>query len=162
MHIDGVYLLLHHFNFQDVEVGRTSQNHCRRLAETLLELVNKLIKENRVTFDGIAETSVDDISDDAVEAYRQLVKEMFANKVIHWGRVTVFFALAIFFIDRFTLNRDDEATNLMSEYFSNWMEERQSKLRWKNVYFYAGLTCAVLSVKLIKATMASHFFHFSC
>ena len=96
---------------------------------TLSELVNKVIAENRFTFDGIAETQVDDASDDAVEVYRRLVKEMFADRVIHWGRVTVFFALTIFFRDRFTLILDDEAKNLMSEYFFNWMEERQSTLR---------------------------------
>ena len=128
---------------------------------TLLELVQKVIAENRVTFDGIAETLVDDASDDAVEVYRRLVKEMFADRVIHWGRVTVFFALTIFFRDRFTLNLDEEATNLMSEYFPDWMEERQSTLRWKSARFYAGLACAVLSVKLIKATMLSHLFHSS-
>ena len=36
---------------------------------TLLELVHKVIAENRVTFDGIAETLVDDARDDAVEVY---------------------------------------------------------------------------------------------
>ena len=53
------------------------------LKRTLLEFVHKVIAENRVTFDGIAETLVDDVSDDAVEVYRRLVKEMFADKVIH-------------------------------------------------------------------------------
>ena len=129
------------------------------------ELVHKVIVENRVTFDGIAETLVDDASDDvffdAVKVYRRIVKEMFADRVIHWGRVTVFFALTIFFRDRFTLNLDDEPTNLMSKYFPDWMEERQSTLRWKSVRFYTGLACAVLSVKLIKATMPSHLFHSS-
>ena len=37
---------------------------------TLLELVHKVIAENRVTFEGITETLVDDASDDAVEVYR--------------------------------------------------------------------------------------------
>ena len=50
---------------------------------TLLELVHKVIAENRVTFDGIAETLVDDASNDAVEVYRRLGKEMFAERVIH-------------------------------------------------------------------------------
>ena len=129
---------------------------------TLLELANKVIAENRLTFDGIAETLVDDVSSNAVEVYRRLVKEMFADKVVHWGRVIVFIALTIFFRDRFNLNLDYEATNLMTEYFPDWIEERQSTLRWKSTHFYAGLACAVLSVKLIKATMLSHFFHSSC
>ena len=128
---------------------------------TLLELANIVIAENRVTFDGIAETLVDDVSSNTVEVYRRLVKEMFADRVVHWGRITVFFALTIFFRDRFNLNLDDEATNLMTEYFPDWIEERQSTLRWKSARFYAGLACAVLSVKLIKATMLSHFFHSS-
>ena len=63
---------------------------------TLSELVHKVITKNRVTFDGIAETLVDDAGDDATEVYRRLVKEMFADRVIHWGRVTVFFALLEF------------------------------------------------------------------
>ena len=46
---------------------------------TLLELAFKVIAENRVTFDGIAEILVDDASDDAVEVYRRLVKEIFAD-----------------------------------------------------------------------------------
>ena len=50
---------------------------------TLSELVHKVIAENRVTFDGIAEILVDDASDDAMEVYRRLVKEMFADRVIH-------------------------------------------------------------------------------
>ena len=128
---------------------------------TLLELVNKVIAENRVTFDDIAENLVDDAGDDATEMYRRLVKEMFADRVVHWGRVNVFFALTIFFRDRFTLNFDDEATNLMTEYFPDWMEERKSTLRWKSACFYAGLACAVLSVKFIEATMLSHFFYSS-
>ena len=127
---------------------------------TLLELVNKVIAENRVTFNGIAETLVDDVSGDAVEVYKRLIREMFAP-VIHWGRVTIFFTFTIFFTDRFTLNLDDEATNLMSEYFPYWMEERQSMFRWKSARFYAGLACAVLSVKLINATIPSHLFHSS-
>ena len=128
---------------------------------TLLELANKVIAENRVTFDDIAENLVDDTGDDATEVYRRLVKEMFADRVVHWGRVIVFLAISIFFRDRFNLNLDDEATNLMMEYFPDWIEERQSTLRWKSARFYAGLACAVLSVKLIKATMLSHFFHSS-
>ena len=48
----------------------------------------------------------------------------------------------------------------MSGYFPGWIEERQSTLRCKNAYFYAGLACAVLSIKLIKATMLSNFFSF--
>ena len=131
------------------------------LQRTLSELVHKVIAENRVTFDSIAETLVDDTGDDATEVYRRLVKEIFAERVIHWGRVTVFVALTIFFRDRFTLNLDDEATNVMSEYFPDWMEERQSTLRWKSARFYAGLACAVFSVKLIEATMLSHLFHSS-
>ena len=87
------------------------------LQRILSELVHKVIAENRVTFDSIAETLVDDTGDDATEVYRRLVKEIFAERVIHWGRVTAFFALTIFFRDRFTLNLDDEATNVMSEYF---------------------------------------------
>ena len=138
------------------EILKVAQSDSQR---TLSELVHKVIAENRVTFDGIVENSVDGASDDAIEVYRRLVKEMFADRVIHWGRVTVFFALTIFFRDRFTLNLDDEAKNLMSEYFIDWMEERQSTLRWKSARFYAGLACAALSVKLIKATMLSHFFH---
>ena len=63
---------------------------------TLSELVHKIIVENRVIFDGIAQTLVDDASDDATEVYRRLVKEIFADRVIHWGRVTVFFTLTIF------------------------------------------------------------------
>ena len=42
--------------------------------------MNKAIAKNRVTFDSIAETLVDDFSVDAVEVYRQLVKEMFATE----------------------------------------------------------------------------------
>ena len=95
------------------------------LQRTLLELVNKVIEENRVTFDGIAETLVDDVSDDAGEVFSRLVKEMFTDKVVRWGRVTVFIALTIFFGDRFSLNLDDEATNLMAEYFSTgWKSDR--------------------------------------
>ena len=84
---------------------------------TLLELVNKVIAENRVIFDGIAEILVDDVSGDAEDACRRLVREIFADRVVHWGRVTIFLALSIFFRDRFNLNLDDEATNFMSEYF---------------------------------------------
>ena len=118
------------------------------LQRTLLKLVNKVITENRVTFDGIAETLVDDISGNAVEVYRRLVREMFAGRVGHLGRVTVFLALSIFFRVCFNLYRDDEVANFMSEYFLDWIEDRQSTLRWKIARFYAGLACAVLSVKL--------------
>ena len=86
---------------------------------------------------------------------------MLADGVVHWGRVTVFFAISIFFRDRFNLNLDNEVTNLMSEYFSDWMEEQQSTLRWKSARFYAELACEVLSVKLIKATMLFYLFHSS-
>ena len=50
---------------------------------TFLELVKKVIEENRVTFNDIAEILVDDVSDDAVEVYRRLVKNIFAKKVVH-------------------------------------------------------------------------------
>ena len=123
---------------------------------TLLELVNKVIAENRITFDDIAETLV---VDDATEVYKRLVREMFADGVVHWGRVTVFFALSIFFRERFNLNLDDEAINLMTEYFPDWMEERKCTFRWKCARAYALFACAVISVKLIKATMLSHLFH---
>ena len=83
---------------------------------------------------------------------------MFTDKVIHLGRAPVFFALKIFFRNRFNLDLEDEATNLMSEYFPDWENKRQSTLLWNNAYFYAELLCAVLSVKFIKATMLSHFF----
>ena len=86
---------------------------------------------------------------------------MFADGVANWGRISVFFALSIFFRDRFNLYLDDEATNLMTLYFPNWIKEQQSTLRWKSARFYAGLACAVISVKLIKATLLSHFFHSS-
>ena len=46
----------------------------------------------------------------------------------------------------------------MSEYFPDCMEKYQSTLHWINAFFYAGLACAVLSVKLIKAMIQSHFF----
>ena len=68
---------------------------------TLRALVNRIIKERCVNFDGIAETLIDDVSDDAGKVYRRLVKEMFAERVIHWGRVTDSFAYTIFFRDRF-------------------------------------------------------------
>ena len=106
---------------------------------TLLELANKVIAENRVTFDGIAETLVDDVSSNAVEVYRRLVREMFADRVVHCGRVIVFLAISIFFRDRFNLNLVDEATNLMTKYFPDWIEERQSTLRWKSVRFMQDL-----------------------
>lgn len=128
---------------------------------TLLELANKVIEENRVTFDGIAETLVDSDDCNAVEVYKRLVGEMFADRIVHWGRITVFFALTIFFRDRFNLNLDDEATTLMSEHFPGWIEEQQSAFRWNRSRFYVALICAVLSVKLIKAMILSHLFHSS-
>ena len=130
--------------------------------KTLSELVSKVIDENHATFVGITETLVDNFSGGAVEVLRRLVTKIFADKVVHWSRVTVFFILTIFFIDRFNLNLDDVATNLMIEYFPDWMEEHQSTFRWKNGYFYAGLVCAVFFVKLVKTTKLSHFFHSSC
>ena len=42
---------------------------------TLPELVDKVINENRVTLRGIAEILVDDVSGDAGEANRRLVRE---------------------------------------------------------------------------------------
>ena len=121
-----------------------------------------VIAENRVTFDGIAETLVDDVSGNAVEVYRQLVRETFADRVVHWDRLTFFLALSIFLRNRFNLNLDDEVTNFLSEYFPDWIEDRHNTLRWKSARFYAGLARVVLFVKLKKTTMLSHFFHSAC
>ena len=129
---------------------------------SLYELANKVIEENRLTFDCIAETLVDDDNSNIKEVYRRLVREMFCDGVIHKGRIIVFFALTIFIRDRFNLNIDEEAENLMMEYFPDWIEKQQSVKRWESIKFYVGLACAVFSVKLIKAIMHSNFFHYSC
>ena len=129
--------------------------------DNLLGLVSKVLAENRDTFDDIAKTVFEDVNGNAIEVYKRLVREMFADGVVYWGRISVFFALSIFFRDRFNLYLDDEATNLMTLYIPNWIKEQQSTLRWKSACFYAGLACAVISVKLIKATLLSHFFHSS-
>ena len=73
---------------------------------------------------------------------------MFSNGIVHWGREIIFFALTIFIRDHFSLNLDEEAGNLMTEYFLGWIEERSSKKNWKSIQFYVGLACAVFSVNL--------------
>ena len=127
---------------------------------SLFELASEVIEENRVTFDGIAETVVNDDNGNIKEVYRRLVKELFSDGVIHKGRVIVFLALKIFIRDRFSSNIDEEAGKLMIEHFPGWIEERQSIKSWNSIQFYVGLACAVFSIKLIKAIMLSHFFSF--
>ena len=129
---------------------------------SLFEFASEVIEENRVTFDGIAETVVNDDNGNIKDVYRRLVKEMFSDGVIHNGRVIVFLALTIFSRDRFSLNIDEEAGKLMIEHFPGWIKERQSIKSWKSIQFYVGLACAVFSIKLIKAIMLSHLFHSSC
>ena len=120
---------------------------------SLFELANEVIKENRVTFDGIAETVVNDDNGNIKEVYRRLVREIFSDSVIYKGRVTVFFALTIFIKDRFSLNIDEEAGKLIIEHFPSWIAERQSIKSLKNTQFYTGIACAVFSIKLIIAIM---------
>ena len=128
---------------------------------SLFELANEVIKENRVTFDGITETVVNDDNGNIVEIYRRLVREMFSGGVIHKGGVIVLCAHTIFTRDRFSLNIDEEAGKLMIEHFPGWIEEQHSIKSWKSIQFYAGLACAVCSIKFIKAIMLSHLFHSS-
>ena len=81
------------------------------LQRTLWKWVNN--RRNRVTFDGIADTLIDGISDNVSGSIQ-------TNKCLQTkpSSGAVFFALTIFFRDRFNLDLNDKATNLMSEYFS--------------------------------------------
>ena len=92
VYIDRFKLLSSHFYSRDVEIRWTSQNYCRRFAEIFAGIGEQSNHWKSSHFRRHCWNLVDNVSDDAVEVYHRLVREIFANRVVHWGRVTIFLA----------------------------------------------------------------------
>jgi hypothetical protein len=101
-----------------------SRNATDKIVENILKVMDEALLCHQIVFHMAANRAVDNPQ----QTFLLLVREMFDdNRMIHWGRIAVVFALAFLFQERFGVNLESE-TLLVLEVPLNELVCKRSRL----------------------------------
>ena len=127
--------------------------HARfELTKRIIELARKARQENLTELDAIAVIGVHRESNDPKAIFAIVVRKIFDDGVVHWGKIVAFFALTIYFQRRFELELENEVIDFVEELFPDLIDNRKVPVGWDVVGFFTNSFFISLSIKLM-ATM---------
>ena len=90
------------------------------LTMRIIELARRPRQENLAKLNAFVDICVDREGNDPEVLYARVVREIFEDSVIHWGRIVVFFAFTYNAVD---IEMEKEVTNFAKEFFPDWIDE---------------------------------------
>ena len=119
------------------------------VTKRIIELARRARQENLVELNAFVDICVEREGKDPKVVYARVVREIFDDDVIHWGRIVVFFAWTIYIQRRFDIEMEKEVTDFVEQFFPDWMDKYNVPNSWDIVGFFTNSTFISLSIKLL-------------
>ena len=119
------------------------------LTKRIIELARRARQENLVELNAFVDICVEQEGNDPKAVYARVVREIFDDDVIHWGRIVALFAWTIYIKRRFDIEMEKEVTDFVEQFFPDWMYKYNMPNSWDIVGFFTNSTFISLSIKLL-------------
>ena len=106
------------------------------LTKRIIELPRRARLNNLVELDAIAVIGVERENNDSKAIFATIVRDIFDDGVVHWGKIVAFFALTIYFQRCFDLELENEVIDFIEELFPDWMHNRPVPAGWDVIGFF--------------------------
>ena len=122
------------------------------LTRRIIELARRARRENLNELNAFVDIGLNREGNDPRTVYARIVREIFDDGVVHWGRIVAFFTWTIYVQRRFDIDLEKEVTDLVEEFFPDWMDNHHVPGNWDVVGFFTNSTFISLSIKLLATT----------
>ena len=119
------------------------------LTKRIIELARRARQENLVELNAFVDICVEREGNDPKAVYARVLREIFDDDVIHWGRIVALFAWTIYIQRRFDIEMGKKVTDFVEQFFPDWMDKYNVPNSWDIVGFFTNSTLISLSIKLL-------------